>query len=337
MSIAFGILSSREDPASIAQLVAALGPRARVFVHHDPTHRPTPALAARLIPDPIATRWGDWSLCEAVLKLLRAACAEPGWDYFQLLSAACLPIRPLAAFEHHVRHSPDTVHMDHVGLDRDPAALMSHGFRAYAPLDSPGHRILRRGRRWYLGPDPPRDDRQGLSFALAPPPRGTAPLARLAVRGMRRVAHGTVPGFAHPFDERFRCHVGSTWWGARRAACESLAAQPDDGELQRYFRRMLVPDECYFQTLLGNGGWRIGESNHLISRFEGAHPRPLGLSDLPVFARSPRFFARKFPDDPSAPVRRAVLAGLSDANGPGGGHRLPPAVPDRAGRDGQAA
>jgi len=80
-------------------------------------------------------------------------------------------------------------------------------------------------------------------------------------------------------------------------------------------RRGLVPDEFCFQTLLANEGWRIGESNHLISRFEDAHPVMLGLPDLPVLARSPRFFARKFPDEPSAPVRRAVLAGLNGTSG----------------------
>jgi len=312
--LAFGILSSREDPRAVTQLIAALGPTARVFVHHDLTQRPAPALSAsgaRLVPDPVATRWGAWSLCAAVLKLVRAACEDPDWHYFQLLSATCLPIRPLAEFEHHVSHSPAQVHLDQVALADDPVALMSHGFRAYAPMDTLAHRALRRLRRWYLGPGPGRVDRQGLSFSLPPPDRAARVPARLAAAAMRRIAQGSVPGFPHPFGDSLRCHAGSTWWGACRAACESIAQQPDDGELLRYCRRMLVPDEFFFQTLLANGGWRIGESNHLVSRFEDAHPVPIGLADLPVLRASPRFFARKFPDDPGAPVRRAVLAGLA--------------------------
>jgi hypothetical protein len=314
MKLAFGILCAREDPATIAQLVDSLGPDALVLIHHDVSKRPTPDLRGRpnvrFVRDPVITGWGEWSLCAAILRLLRDGLAEPRWDYFQLLSGSCLPIKRVDAFERFLEASRADANVDMVALDEDPVALMSHGFRAFAPADSLRHRALRRLRRWYLGDRPRWVNRQGLGFALPaddPPP---ATRARLALGAMRLVSAGGAPGFAHPFGDRMRCFVGSTWWGANRAACQHLASQPEDDPLQRYFRRLRIPDEFYFQTVLGNSGLALGESNHVISRFDEAHPMRMDTDALPMLAASPRFFARKFPDDPTAAVRLALLGRL---------------------------
>lgn len=314
MTLAFGILSSHEHPGAIAQLVDALGPQVLVWIHHDPSKGERPALRrpnVRFITNPVKTAWGEWSLCEAALRLQRAALVDPTWRYFQLLSGSCLPIKPLADFERHVDASVAPVNMDAVALAADPVALMSHGFRAYARADSVGHRVLRRLRRWYLGRDDTPIDRQGLAFSTRA--SGSPPTARsrLALGSMRWIACGAAPGIDHPFGVgRLQCYVGSTWWGARREVCEFVVAQPEDGPLQRFFKRVLIPDEFYFQTLLGNSPFCIGESNHLVSRFDGAHPSCIGPDALPVLGASPRHFARKFPDDPSDPLRLAVLARL---------------------------
>jgi hypothetical protein len=314
MKLAFGILSARENPAAVAQLVDSLGPRALVVIHHDVSKSPPPELGdrpnVRFVSDPVRTQWGEWSLCEAILRLLRDALTDPDWGYFQLLSGSCLPIKRLDVFERSLEASRTEANVDMVALDEDPVALMSHGFRAYAPADTTRHRVLRRLRRWYLGDRPQWIDRQGLGFALPPDDRRLGTSARLALGGMRLVTAGSAPGFAHPFNDRLRCFVGSTWWGANRAVCRYLASQPEDGPLQRFFKRVLIPDEFYFQTLLGNSGFAVGESNHMISRFDEAHPTRIDTDALPTLAASPRFFARKFPDDPTAAVRLALLGKL---------------------------
>ena len=170
MKLAFGILCAREDPATIAQLVDSLGPDALVLIHHDVSKRPTPDLRGRpnvrFVRDPVITGWGEWSLCAAILRLLRDGLAEPRWDYFQLLSGSCLPIKRVDAFERFLEASRADANVDMVALDEDPVALMSHGFRAFAPADSLRHRALRRLRRWYLGDRPRWVNRQGLGFAL---------------------------------------------------------------------------------------------------------------------------------------------------------------------------
>jgi hypothetical protein len=69
MTLASGLLSSSKSPASTVQLIDALGPHAHVLVHHDAAKGPASDLGrrrtARLIRDPVAAAWGEWSLCEA--------------------------------------------------------------------------------------------------------------------------------------------------------------------------------------------------------------------------------------------------------------------------------
>ena len=54
-----------------------------------------------------------------------------------------------------------------------------------------------------------------------------------------------------------------------------------------------------------------GPMNHFINDFDEAHPGQIGLGQMERLRNSPAYFARKFPDDPAAPVRRRVLAELA--------------------------
>ena len=318
MNLAFGVLSSREPPASVGQLLDAIGTGVRTWVHHDPGKGLAPVSVRRdvvYVPHPVATAWGNWSLCEAILALLREALRDPGWDYFQLLSGSCLPVRPLDAFAAHIAASDVDLHMDAVALERDEVARMSHGFKAYAATGSLRHRVLRRARRWYLGAPHGEEQRAGLAFAVPAPGGAERPVARLIRAGMRRIGHGSMPALDHPFRPGLDCWVGSTWWGARRAVCEAFVAAPDDA-LRRHARGMLNCDEFYFHTLACNGGWRIGPSNHWIAPFEGPHPARVATRDLPAIRASGRWFARKFAPDPADLARLAVLGARAGRHAP---------------------
>jgi hypothetical protein len=52
---------------------------------------------------------------------------------------------------------------------------------------------------------------------------------------------------------------------------------------------------------------RRAAMNHLIARFDGAHPGVWDSDQVLSLGRSPAWFARKFPDDPQAPVRQLVI------------------------------
>lgn len=310
MTIAFGILSSTEHPGSVAQLADALGTRHRVIIHHDFGKQPSacrPRPNLRFVPTPARTAWGDWSLCDAMLRLIEEALKDRDWEYFQLLSGSCLPVQPIATFEAFVARRTADVHMDLVGLDDDPDFLMSHGWRAFAPARTWRIRALARLRAAYLGRQVGTVDRASLGVELrlddGPPPL-RARLAQTAMRAARRLSLG---GRLHPFDRSTSCFVGSTWFGASRQACEYLVRKPMGDTLERWFRSVHIPDEFYFHTVFGNSDFEIGASNHLVAPFDDAHPTRWTLADLPDMFGSRRFFARKFPDQPTSPVRRAVL------------------------------
>jgi len=310
MTIAFGILSSTEHPGAVAQLADALGSRPLIVVHHDFSKQPSacrPRPNLRFVPHPVRTAWGGWSLCDAILRLIEEALRDSRWRYFQLLSGSCLPVQPVAAFEQFVERQHADVNMDLVSLDVDSDFLMSHGWRAYAPAASVRQRVLRRIRRWYLGDHPDQVDRSSLGLHLRDAGESLPLVARAALTATRLARDHSFGGRAHPFRDGIGCFAGSTWFGATRRACEHLAAQPHDGALQRWFKAVHIPDEYYVQTVFGNADFEIGASNHRVSSFRDAHPQRLGLPDLDAVAASGRFFARKFPDHPDAPVRRAVL------------------------------
>ena len=68
-------------------------------------------------------------------------------------------------------------------------------------------------------------------------------------------------------------------------------------EFVAYFRSVLIPDEIFIHTILGNSPFRIaaGRNNpHYIRWTVGPHPDVLSEEDLPALRESEKLFARKF-------------------------------------------
>ena len=77
------------------------------------------------------------------------------------------------------------------------------------------------------------------------------------------------------------------------AVAEILAFRKSD-RLARHLRHALLPQECYFQTVLGNGGLRIRDRTlHYVHwpNEEVAHPST--LEDLDAVRENRAHFARK--------------------------------------------
>ncbi|TFY96890.1 hypothetical protein EZ242_19650 [Ramlibacter rhizophilus] len=73
---------------------------------------------------------------------------------------------------------------------------------------------------------------------------------------------------------------------------------------------MQIADEFLIPTLLMRLDLSRGAMNHLISGYDGAHTIEFTEADFEVLQTSPKYFARKFPDDPNAPIRTRVLREL---------------------------
>lgn len=310
--IVFLVMSAVAQPGTVDQLARALAPHP-VLVHHDFSQSPDFKLSApnvRFVTDPVPTGWGQFGFVDGIFKGLRHALAHMDFDYLQLLSPTCLPIKPLREFERHVNGTLDA-HFDAIDLRHDLDARLSVGYRAWTAKGSLGHRLARRLVALYYGQSAGRRDEAGVWLRT-----GKSSSAWAAMAGWPLKAMGQ-----RTWDRRFGAtrlslHYGSVWFGARRSVAEGLVKAYEQPGLRDYFERMHLAEEFLLPSLLMHLRPRRGPMNHRIARFDGAHPSQLGTDQLEPLRRCAAWFARKFPDDPQAPVRHLVLGQLAGAAEP---------------------
>ncbi|HSV48138.1 MAG TPA: hypothetical protein VLJ58_20275 [Ramlibacter sp.] len=305
--IVFLVMSAVSRPATVDQLAHALAPHL-VLVHHDfsqtqdfPLHAPN----VRFVPNPRRTGWAVFGFVDGIFHSLRHAMANLDFDYLQLLSPTCLPIKPLAQFEAHVSAGAQA-HFDCIDLLRDRDALMSVGYRAFTPERSFRHRVLRRLSQGYFGPDSGRRDEAGI-WLRSGAGKGAMPwIALAAVKALCPPWIGQ-----HIFDNSFRPYYGSAWFGARRHVVGGMVEVFSRPGVRDYFSGLRISDEFLIPTLLMHLGPPKGPMNHFIQRYNQAHPGVIEEADIAQLARSGAYFARKFADDPAEQARVRVLRELA--------------------------
>jgi hypothetical protein len=302
--IVFLVMSAVSKPETVDQLARALAPHT-VLVHHDFSQTPEFPLKApnvRFVPDPKRTGWGVFGFVEGVFHAMQYALAHIDFDYLQLLSPTCLPIKPLDQFETHVSGRADA-HFDCVDVLNDQDALMSIGYRAFTPDRSLRHRAAARLSRAYFGASAGRRDEAGIWLHSGGSRTPVSWLALLVTKALSRRLIGR-----HIFDENFRAYYGSAWFGARRHIISGMVENFRRPHLWRYFSRLRLSEEILIPTLLMHLQASKGPMNHCMKTFDQAHTGVFDLVDIEQLKNSPAYFARKFPDDPMAPVRIRVLA-----------------------------
>lgn len=317
--ILFVVMSAVHNAAAIDELARSLAPHA-VLVHHDfsqtadfELHEPN----VLFVPDPIRTGWGRFSFVDAIFKSLQHALQHVEFDYLQLLSPTCLPIKPIEAFEAHVNGSEEA-HFGCIDLFANHDAMMSVGYRAFTPDKTFRHRLARylTFSQYYLGIDA-KCEEAGIwyktGFAAGRGGRMTlaARLARLTIIALSHPAIGR-----HPFNEAFRPYVGSVWFGARRHVVGALIAAYARPGIRDYFSKIAIAEEFLIPTLLKTLEIRTGPLNHFINVFDEAHPQWIEDRDFDTLRRSAAFFARKFPDTPHSAIRNRVLRDLAHRDVP---------------------
>ena len=311
--ILFLVMSAVSRPTTVDQLARALLPH-RVLVHHDfsqTEHFPLQSQNVEFVPNPKRTGWAVWGFTEAVFHSLDYALKNLEFDYLQLLSPGCLPIKSMQQFETHVGGGENQAHFGCLDLLADRDVLMTVGYRAFTPDHTLRHRIMKRLSLMYFGANPGRRDVEGVWIRSGYAKRRDGSMkwtARLALAGYRTMAKPAVG--RHIFDQNFRPYYGSAWFGAQRWVIENMLAQFSQPEIPRYFSRLHICEEFLLPTLLKRSGAAAGPSNHLVNVFNEANPRWLTDDDFASLRDSPKFFARKFPDDPDNPLRRRVIEEL---------------------------
>lgn len=294
----------RPDQAGrLARRICELSDRARVLVHWDASSTVSPPtdLPARatLTARRVATGWGRWSLVEATLILLDEALRglAPGW--FVLVSGEDWPARDLARWEDELdRSGSDAVIEADPIVDRWAAGqttvpLLEDEARRYVDgwrvLPRPGARpaaratdaVVRVAQRWasHRRRYPALMDLYGRGYAVAWR-RGTFPV---------------------PSWTLWKGHQWLTL--GERAARAVLEAPP---AVTEHYRRTLIPDESYVQTIVHNTpGLTVHRGVTSFAPWHAFSREPhlvLHPEDVPHLAASGAPFARKVGVGPRASV-----------------------------------
>jgi len=305
--ILFLVMSAVNKSSAIDQLADALAPHP-VLVHHDFSQTPDFKLNApnvSFVPNPKRTGWAFFGFVDGIFHALQHALSSCEFDYLQLLSPTCLPVKPVREFVAHVASGPDA-HFDCIDLLRDDDALMSVGYRAFTPEKSLRHKVFRRLSNFYFRSSVARRDEAGIWLHSQGGKDVASRLAELAIRWMSRGGLGS-----NVFDESFRPYCGSTWFGARRHVIAGMVQGFHKPGVRDYFSQLRISDEFLIPSLLMSLGVSRGPMNHHVQAYEESHPGIIQESDIAQLRTRPVFFARKFPDDPQAAVRIRVLSELA--------------------------
>lgn len=318
--IVFLVMSAVSKPELIDQIAFALAPHL-VLVHHDFSQTPAFHLTApnvMLVPNPKRTGWAHFGFVDGIFHSMRYALEHLDFDYLQLLSPTCLPIKSLQEFEAHVS-GPADAHFDCIDLLCDRDALMSVGYRAFTPQGSLRFRVLRRLSGAFYATSSGRRDEAGIWLHTG---GGKSLLSRIALASTTALSRPSMG--RHIFGETFRPYYGSAWFGAKRHIIARMVDAFQTPGVRDYFSRLCIAEEFVIPTLLMHLGGRKGPMNHFIQRFDQAHVGEISEEHIEQLKRSTAYFARKFPADPAAPVRSWVLRELVGADAvPGCMPRLP--------------
>lgn len=208
--------------------------------------------------DRFRCEWGTWSLVAATKAAANQMLDEfPDVRHVYLASGACLPLRPVDELRDYLARHPDTDFIESVTIDEVPWSMGGFDHERFTlsfPFSWKRQRFL--FDRW---------------VAL-----------QRSLRLRRSVPDGLVP------------HLGSQWWCLTRDTLATMREADDRAAMERYFRRVWIPDESYFQTLVRRYGRKVESRSLTLSKFDFQGKPHIFYDDhLQLLRRSDCFVARK--------------------------------------------
>lgn len=101
-------------------------------------------------------------------------------------------------------------------------------------------------------------------------------------------------GLKRKVPEELVPHMGSQWWCLTRRTLSAILQDPERARFDRYFRRVWIPDESYFQTLARQYSSNIESRSLTLSKFDFQGKPHIFYDDhLQLLRRSDCFVARK--------------------------------------------
>jgi hypothetical protein len=316
--VAYLILSHKSpgQVESLAARILELSPTGEVVVHHDVAAAEVPwngTPPSRIhLTDRMRVLWGDWSMVEASLVLLRYATQVLDAEWFVFLSGEDRPVRDLAEWERE---------------------LASSGWDGLVPA----RELVRRP---VVGRRPTADDLNYVRYAyrwrtLAP---ARTRIGRRTVELARRISRYVQPLFKIEYTDRrdrwflgvprrrrlpegWALYAGSQWMAFDRRAADAVLAV--DGSVTAWFRETFIPDQGYFQTVLANQPelrLQADPLTYVVPHSAKKEPgwMVLRTADLGAISRSGAAFARKFDPAVDPEVLRVIEETVDAARRPPG-------------------
>ncbi|MDC0659156.1 beta-1,6-N-acetylglucosaminyltransferase [Leisingera sp. SS27] len=202
--------------------------------------------------------WGTWGIVAASQSASEVMLAEfPDVRHVYLASGSCLPLRPVQELADYLAARPDTDFIESATTADVPwivGGLSHERFTLRFPFSWKRHRYL-------------FDRYVALQRKL---------------RFKRRIPSGLVP------------HMGSQWWCLTRKTLAAILQDPERPAYDAYFRKVWIPDESYFQTLVRQDSGNIESRSLTLSKFDFQGKPHIFYDDhLQLLRRSDCFVARK--------------------------------------------
>jgi hypothetical protein len=282
------LIQSHKDPDQLARLVRTLRagcPDCTVLISHDFRATPLPRATFGGDGDVHVIQGkggrGDFTIVDGYLAALRwLRDNKVDYSWVTNLSGQDYPVASLANFTRELASAP------HDGFLHHSAELALSRPDGYD--------------RYYFQYRKLKETLSVTERALLRVPR--VALERLSAPYRINTSYGLMVGRRAkpaPFNADFRCYAGSYWHTIRRRCANYLLDFVEEQPaLVDYLKRVLVPDECFFQTVLVNHpGFRFVNDNRRYFDMRGArhgHPKVMTDDDMPKFVGGRYFFARKF-------------------------------------------
>jgi hypothetical protein len=205
-----------------------------------------------------ACEWGTWGLVaatQAAAELMLKRFAEVRHVY--LASGSCLPLRPVQELRAYLDERPTTDFIESVTTEDvtwTVGGFDAERFTLRFPFSWKKHRRLFDGY----------------------------------VKLQRRV------GFKRRIPAGITPHLGSQWWCLTRQTLSAILEDPQREVFDRYFRRVWIPDESYFQTMVRRYSRSVESRSLTLSKFDFQGKPHIFYDDhLQLLRRSDCFVARK--------------------------------------------
>lgn len=290
------VILSYNNPRQLLRLVHSLQglyDNPPIVCHHDfgqcPLRRDDFPSNVRFVSPYVKTRWAQFSIVSAALKAIELLYQNSTPEWFTVLSGADYPImRPKFVLEDLASSKMDAL------LDFREVTM---------PLNLPYKEPENPALRHYVSPG-----NLELAWNRYVGLNAWLPTIRRGPRIGRYTVYLPIEVWRRRFGSKFKCYYGDFWFTGDRKVAEILVNPTDEHiKLRRHLRFRVVPDECYFQTVLANiASLKISAATKRFAEWQGggAHPKFLGVGDLSAIITSRAHFARKF--SPDAPVLDAI-------------------------------